>query len=807
MIHNYLKVALRNLIKHRYISLIMVGGLAASMAAFLLITRYVFYELSYDAFHQNADNIYRIRLDDYKNGVLTNSSAISYYAEAPAIKEAFPEVQDFVRLHEANGMISYQSGAGEVVSYHEKRAFYTDSSFFNVFSFSLIKGSADRVLRRPESVVISESMAQKYFGREDPIGKTLTLNSNWKGGTYVVEGVFTDFPPNSHFHFDFLFSIQNLLTNQQFANGGWYWTNFYTYLLLTPGTSAESLENRLPGLIEKHIGNMLRKYKVEQRFILQPLRDIHLYSRMPSEIESNGKIETVYILVLVALLILSIGWLNYINLTTALGIERTKEVGIRKALGSGKQQLVRQFLFESFVVNVSSLFFAAILFVLILAVFDGWIHTPIGYTLFQQPVFWVVALVIFGLGFFLSGFYPAFILSSYKPIVVLKGRISRQVGGELLRKGLVVFQFTASVVLIIATIVINQQLNFMQNQDLGMNIEQKLVVKAPKVLRSESFTNELALFKERVGGNAGVRNITASSEIPGQEIFWTQELKRFQDTGADFKLCSVLAVDEDFISAYEIKVLAGRNFHDNLLLDDGAVIINQTALRAFGFPTPESAINQKIGDINPKRIVGVVQDFHQQSLKMVNSPILFYHIPWNSEYLTITLQGNTLRSTIPAIEATFQEVYPGNAFEYFFLDDHFQQQYESEERLAKLFSWFSLLAVGIACLGLLGLAMYTAKNRTKEIGVRKVLGASIGSIVVLLSKDFLRPVGLAVVLASCLAWYAMDRWLQDFANRIELAWWVFALAGALAVGIALITVSFHSIRAAMMNPVKNLRSE
>ncbi|MCF0075005.1 ABC transporter permease [Dyadobacter sp. CY261] len=807
MIQNYITVAWRNLLKNKAISFIMVFGLAASIAAFLLITQYVFSEFSYDEFHTGADNIYRIRLDDYKQGVLTNSSVISYHAEAPAIKETFPEVENFVRLHRADGMISYRKPTGELVSYHEKRAFYADSSLLDVFSFPLLKGTANQVLRRPESVVISETMARKYFGQQDPIGKTLRLSSDWQGGEYVVEGVFADIPMNSHIHFDFVFSIQNLLKNQQFATGGWYWTNFYTYLLLKPGTSAKALENRLSSVIEKHIGKQLKKYKVRQTFVLQPLRSIHLHSQTASEVESNGKIGIVYVLILVAFLILAIGWLNYINLSTARGIERAREVGLRKALGSEKRQLIQQFFIESLGLNLLSVFIGVGLFLLALVIFSDWIQTTNGLSMLLNPLFWLVSLTVICLGFFLSAFYPAFVLSSFRPIAILKGYLPKRTGGESFRKALVVFQFTASIFLIIATLVINQQLTFMQQQDLGMSIDQQLIIKAPKVLRTDSFTNDIRFFKDRMLAHTGVRQVTASSEVPGQEIFWTDEWQRFHQADADYKLCSMLAVDEDFIPTYNIKFLAGRNFNKELVLDNEAVIINKSALKAFGFVTAEQAINQEIGNVIPKKIVGVVNDFHQQSLKTTNRPIIFQHIPWNSSFLTIALRSKHVGQSLAMLQKIYQEAFPGNAFEFFFLDDHFQQQYESDERVAALFSWFALVAISIACLGLLGLAMFTAKNRTQEIGIRKVLGASVGSVVILLSRDFLKPVGLAILLASPLAWCAMTWWLQDFAYRTDIKLWTFLAAGVLAIGIALVTVSFQSVKAALMNPVKSLGGE
>ncbi|RYU97490.1 ABC transporter permease [Emticicia agri] len=802
MLKIYLTITWRTLLKHKAISLIMIIGLSLSMAAFMLITRYVFDELNYDSFHENADRIYRIRLNDFKNKVLTNSSAISYYAEGPAIKESIPEIEDFVRLHRAEGMINYRKSTGESVSFQEKNGFYADASFFRVFSFPLIKGSANHVLQSLQSVVISASMARKYFGQEDPIGKVLQLTSEWQGGNYIISGVFADVPDNSHFHFDFIFAIQNLLKNDQFVNGGWYWTNFYTYLLLKPDTKVNSVEKNIATVIEKHLGRLWKRYNIHQTMTLQPLRDIHLHSLSASEIEPGGKMEILYVLIAVALLILAIGWLNYINLSTVMGMERGKEVGIRKTLGSEKQQLVGQFLLESFIFNLLALLIGIGLFLIATR-----FVTQSDFTILSQPVFYLAILIVFCLGFILSGIYPALALSSFKPMMVLKGRLSTNSSGKLFRKGLVIFQFSASIMLIISTIVINQQIKFMQQQDLGMSIDQKLIINTPKILRTGSFTNDIAFFKDRILANAGVKNVTASSSVPGREIFWTAEYQRFHEAANTFKLCHMVAVDEEFIAAYDIKLLAGRNFMKEIILDDNTVIINETAMKAFGFATPESALNQEIGDVLPKKIVGVVKDFHQESLKSNTKPIVFQHIPWNSAYLTLTVQSQDIKNTLFLIEEIYKNAFPNNAFEYFFLDTYFQQQYESDEQLATLFNWFAGLAIYIACLGLLGLAMFTARSRTKEIGVRKVLGATVGGIALLLSKDFLKPVLWAVLIASPLAWYAIHWWLQGFAYKVSVQWWVFVAGGMTAMLIAILTISFHSIKSALMNPVKTLKSE
>lgn len=799
MLKIYLTIAWRTLLKHKAISLIMIIGLSLSMAAFMLITRYVMDELSYDDFHQNADRIYRVNLSDYKNKVLTTHSALGYYAGGPAIKESIPEVEDFVRIHRADGMINYRKSGSEVVSFQEKNGFFADASFFKVFSFPLLNGSANEVLQSPESVVVSASMAKKYFGYENPIGKILQLNSEWQTGNYVVSGVFADAPKNSHFHFDFIFSIQNLLKNDQFVNGGWYWTNFYTYLLLKPKANIASVENHINTVAEKHLGRLWQNYNIRQTMALQPIRDIHLNPLNNSEIEPGGKFEIIYVLIVVAVLVLSIGLLNYTNLSTVMGMERAKEVGIRKTLGSEKRQLIGQFLLESFIFNLLALLISTGLFLVATNIIS-----QSDFSILLQPTFYLIIVTVFCASFILSGLYPAFVSSSYKPMQVLKGRLATSSSGQLFRKSLVVFQFSASILLIIATIVINQQIKFMQQQDLGMSIDQKLIITTPKILRTGSFNKDMTFFKDRILSNTGVKNVTASSSVPGREIFWTAEFQHFHEAANNFKLCHIVAIDEDFVPAYQMKLLAGRNFVKDMLLDDNAIIINEAAMKTFGFLTSESALNQEIGDVLPKKIVGVVKDFHQESFKSSTKPIVFQHIPWNSSYLTLTLQSKDIKNTLFMIEQIYKNAFPDNAFEYFFLDTYFQQQYEADEQLARLFNWFAGLAIYIACLGLLGLAMFAAKSRTKEIGIRKVLGATVGNIVVLLSKDFLEPVVWAIIIASPLAWYAIHWWLQGFAYSVSIEWWVFIAGGASAILIALLTISFHSIRAALMNPVKSL---
>lgn len=807
MLNNYLIIAYRNLIRHKLFSLINIFGLMLGMAAFLLILLYVSVELSYDTFHEQGKEIYRIKLDSYRNGVFDVSTAATYYGGGPAIKEAFAEVTDFVRLHRADGMISYQDANGQINSYQENNAFYADSSFFTIFSFPLLKGSASSVLRKPNSMLISESAARKYFGNKQPIGQILTL-TGWESGEYVVEGIFKDIPANSHLQFDFLFSIQNLLTNDQFKYGAWYWGNFYTYLLLKPSTDWKKFEPKLPGIIEQHLGKKLEKSGMQEKLLLQPLEDIHLHSGSISGTEAKGNYRTLQILLLIAFFIISIGWLNYINLSTAKRLERAKEVGIRKVLGSGQWQLIKQFLTESLLLNCIALLGAIFLVVLALPFFNQLLGHPLSFQLKAGLSFWCSFLAIVVIGIVLSGFYPAFFLSSFEPIKVLKGKLPLQVGGQPLRKALIVCQFAISLLLTIATLTIGRQIEFMQNRDLGISIEQKVVIQTPKVNKGESFTNSIKYFKEQLAKIAAVKDVTILSEIPGKPIFWANEFKRKNDAADHFKIYSILAIDQDFVPSFNIPLLAGRNFSADVQTDHQGVLINESALRAFGFSNPSNAIGEEIVmDQSYKKIIGVIKDFHHQSFQKSIEPIIFYYIPWTDGYFTLTVEGSNAREILASIQDTYKQVFPSNAFEYFFLDEYFNRQYQAEEQFSSIFTLFSGMAIFIACLGLLGLASYMATCRTKEIGVRKVLGASRLSILLLLNKDIIQPILVANLIAWPVALWGTHLWLEHYAYRVEISVWPFVVSSFIGSMVAVFTLTLQTWQTAQTNPIELLRNE
>jgi putative ABC transport system permease protein len=805
MIKNYLLISLRTLRKHKLFSFINILGLSTGIAASVLLMNYVAFEWSFDRFHTEADRTFRMQLDTYRNGVKESGSLIIYYGAGPAIKEAFPEVETYVRLHRADGMINYHSPSGELISHHERKSLYADSTFFDVFSFPLIDGDPAHLLRNPSSVVISESAAKKYFGNDDPIGKTITLTTEWKGGEYTVEGIFRDVPQNSHLQFDFLFAIENLLSNQQFKDGAWYWANFYTYVQLKRGSDAAAFEKKLPMVIEKHLGQQLRRINTEEKLLIQPIADIHLQSELPTDNAISGNYKTVSFLLIISFLIVGIAWINYVNLSTARASERAREVGMRKVMGSGKRELILQFMFESTLLTTLSLTIATMIVIFATPYFNGFMG--IGADGIPTQNFQLIMIAIAVIGTFLAGLYPAFVMSSFKPLSALKGKSPKSSGSVFVRRGLVILQFASSVILIVAALTIYTQLSFMRNQDLGMTLDQKVVVRSPKIIKSDSYLNEMSYFKQRLKSQSAVTHITSSSEVPGKSIFWTMESRLKSENDDVRRIANVMAVDEEFIPAFDMKLIAGRNFSQTLADLNEATIVNEAMLLASGFTNAEEAIGQEllIGEFQLKRIIGVVKNFHQQSLHEAPTPIIFYYIPWVQDYITFSMTSTNVRETMGIIQQEYKKAFPDNAFNFFFLDDQYNAQYTSDERSWKAFIFFSMLSIVIACLGLFGLSSFVVDQRSKEIAIRKVLGASSRMIAFVLSKEFLTLVVISIVLAAPLSWLLMNEWLQDFAFRIDVPWWSIGTAAASVILIAWVTISYQTIKASMANPVDAIK--
>lgn len=790
MLRNYLKIAWRNLLKNKPFFLINTLGLAVGMAACLLILQYVTFERSYDDFHADVDNIYRIELD----GKLAFRSATSYPAIAPTLKKDFPEVVETARLYDAStNVVTYNN-----VHYREDNFYFADNSVFNIFKIDFLSGNPATALADKNTVVLSETTARKYFGNQNPLGKTIRLGRD----PYLVKGVYKDYPKNSHLELDLIFSYRT----EPDAQTSWGWYDFFTYVKLKPGTNPAQFGAKIINLVDKYNPDRV-KHGHRNELLLQPLRAIHLTSNLNQEAEVNGNGKSVAVLSIIALFILVIAWINYINLATARAMDRAKEVGIRKVAGAERTQLIVQFLLESLILNIVAVTVALVIVQVSAPYFNSLTGRPLSLTQWFQHELWLPAVGVFLGGTLLSGLYPAFLLSGFQPITVLKGKLSHLTGGLSLRQSLIVFQFAASVILIIGTITVYQQLRYMQEQDLGFSMAQKLIVRGVDEPDSTYGPKADAFRQELVKANL-VEKATASAYVPGIEILWTRGAQRLDRSDAIVNTLYNTAIDYNFLDAYDIKLVAGRNFNRTFGTDRHNALINETAVKLLGFANPADALGKRIRSGDTVQIVGVVKDYHQQGLQKGHWPMLLHFHPDDARFFSLQLAStNNLEERLAGIKAQYDRIFPGNPFEYFFLDSFFNEQYKAEQQFGRVCSLFAGLAIFIACLGLFALATFIAKQRTKEIGIRKVLGASVPSLIGLLSKDFMKLIVVAILIASPLAWYAMHRWLADFAYHIAVPWWAFVLAGTAAVGIALLTVSFQSVKAALVNPVKSLRSE
>jgi putative ABC transport system permease protein len=813
MFKNHLKLAWRSLLKRKSYSLLNILGLAIGMTCCLLIAHYVSYERSYDAFQKNSNRIFRLRMDAYQQGKFAFQSATVYPAIAPTMKKEFPEVETFGRLIDANFLVANPE---KNVKFKETKGYYADPSMIGMLDIRFLKGNPATALDGPDKIILSEEMAHKYFGDENPIGKRL---KSWRQqpGYLEVTGVFSDYPSNSHLILHQLVSYSTLGKDIRQAwhdssnatETSWGWYDYYAYVQLKPGADWHTLQAKLPGFCDRHMNDReyAKKHDDKTELFLIPISDIHLYSNANQEAEVNGNGKAVSFLFLIAFLIIAIAWVNYTNLATARSLERAKEVGVRKVMGAIRGDLILQFLTESFLLNTLALMVAAVLAYLLAPSFNRLIGTDAGP--FTLPLPWLAGFLgIFFLGSFLSGLYPAFVLSGYHPITVLKGLFKNTGRGQLLRKGLIIGQFAVSVILITGTILIYQQVQYMRRQQLGFNIDQTLVVEGAHSMQDSVYNTVFKPFKNTLLQQPGIHTVTASSNVMGQEIYWTQDISR---VGADARSGLTLyhlGIDYDFIPAYAIRLVAGRNFSTRFPTDNKAALINETSARMLGFKSSADALNGRLrrgGDT--LHIIGVTADFHQQGLQKTVWPLLILPVPDVRGYYSVKCTTSDLHQTIAGIKSTWDRFFPDDPFDYFFLDESFNAQYKADTRFGEAFGLFALLAIGIACFGLLGLSAYNVLQRTKEIGIRKVLGASVQNLILLLSKEFLYLVLISLVIAIPAAWWVMHSWLQDYAYRIDIRWWVFALGGTIALLIAITTVGIQSLRAAAANPVKSLRSE
>ncbi len=803
MVKNYFKVALRNLSRNKGFTILNIAGLTLGLATCLLIAFYIADEVGYDRYNMHADRIVRVNTDT-KFSTDPTFFAISAPVVAGAMQNSFPEVETTVRLFAVNGF-SLQKGAAMV---SETRVALADSTLFDVFTLPMIAGNPATALIAPHSIVISESTAKKYFGGVSALGKNLLkVNDDHSTTPLTVTGVIKDMPSQSHFHFDIFLPMSSLGARIRLGKNFFALFNFNTYLLLKPGADPRQLEAKLPGWLRQMLSGPRYGYDAMEkagnyyRLSLTPLTDIHLRSNRSNELGTNGSLQYVYIFLAIALFILVIACINFMNLSTARSADRAREVGVRKVLGSSRRSLIFQFLSESLLITLASVVLAILTAGALLPFFNRLSGKELTFTLstfaWLLPTALLVAFVVGAL----AGSYPAFFLSAFQPVDTLKGKLSKGFRGGGFRNGLVIFQFSISIFLIAATLIIYNQLGYIQNKDLGFDRHQVLIIKHTDMLPDQH------LLKQEVERLNGVEGATLSGFLPTGGDRW----HNFGSVpGNENSLQTEFwPVDEEYISTMGMQLVQGRNFSRVMGTDSSAIILNETAARMLGYakdPIGKSVTYAWRGG-RPNYIIGVIKDFNFASLRDNITPLALVMSDYGSSALSIRINTDHLSTVLAGIGDAWKKLSPNQAFDYSFMDRDFDALYRDEQHMAQLFISLTALAIGIACLGLFGLAAYAAEQRTREIGIRKVLGAGIPQILSLMSRDFLRLVLVAILIATPGAWWAMNKWLQGFAYRDSVHAWAFLAAGTAALLIAAITVSTQALKAARVNPVESLRGE
>lgn len=794
MIKSYIKIAWRNLKKNRLYTFVNVIGLTIGVVSCLLIGIYIKEEFSYDRFNKNADRIARVTMD-YSNGGPSQKVAVTGTKVGPEFKRNFPEVIDYVRILSSGAVVGYQS-----LLFKEKSILYADPSLLKIFSFKMLKGDVKKQLNSPDQLIVTESAAKKYFNDADPIGKILKVNDK----DFMVSGVAEQAPSASQIKFDFILPFSNLNSSKKEI---WWSANYVTYLLLKDKDQLPALQQRITAYM-KSVSNKELKMTGSHylTYHLEPLTSVHLHSNLPDGLEPNGSIMYIYILMVVAVLILIIACVNYVNLSIAQSAGRGAEIGVRKVLGAAKQQLFNQFIGESLLVTIIALLMAVLAAFFLLPYFNQVSGKSLHFDVLFDPVVLGI-LIVCGLVIgFVAGAYPALLLSNAKLSKILKSGFSFT-SGQSVRRSLIIFQFIISIFLIITTIVILQQLSYIHNKDIGYNKSNVIVLPV-----SYNMINKVDGLKKEIANIPGVESVAAANNEP-VNVAWGDALET-----ADGKSLTVnaLPMDEDFIKTMQLKIITGRDFNrtDLLQMDTtnqyknfhSAFIINEAAAHALGW-TPEQAVNQTINRNTSGKIVGVVKDFNFKSFHDPIGPLLIFLDHEQTQDLFVRVSGNNTAAALDKIGNIWKARIPSQPFEYKFLDDDYDALYRTEQRTSVLFTTFSALAIFLACMGLFAITAYAVVQRTKEIGIRKVMGASISTIIVLISKDFLLMVVIATVIASPLAWYMAHTWLQDFAYRITIHWWIFIGAGAVSLIVAGLTIGMQAFKAALANPVDSLRSE
>jgi putative ABC transport system permease protein len=791
MIDNYLKIASRNLWRHRGFSAINVLGLAIGMSACFLICLYVSFELSYDKFHSKSDRIFRVVTDIETSNETSHKG--SSWAYGPNMVKDFPEIETFVRL----SRVSFLVRKGNA-KFQEEKTLFADSTLFKVFDFKLIRGNAQLALRAPLSIVFTETAAKKYFRGADPIGQTVLLDA--EGLVANVTGIVQDLPPNSQIKANMFLSASTMKRYKPDADREWAAFEPMTYLLLKPNTSAESLSAKFSDFLERHAGKIMAEQKLRYKILLEPLESVYLHAEYVGGVE-KGNAAYVYIFTAVAVFTMLIACINFVNLTTARSVERAKEVGMRKVVGAGRWRIAKQFICESVLICLIAFFVSVIFSAILIPHFNTLAGKEISQGIIADLSFVVMFLVVsIGIGV-LAGMYPASVLSSFQPASVLKGNFKNSGKGVFLRKTLVISQFAVSITLMIGTLIIFNQMDYMQNKDLGFSKDQILV------MDTDADPNKEVLRKSLSAINGAIL-ASRSSSIPGSR--YQNSTSQIESAGGDFQTADLheVLVDFDYISLFELKMLAGREFSKEFATDSAkAMIINEAAAKLLGYSNPSLAVGKQFRQSGSEgKIIGVVKDFHFQSLQESVQPLTMRIEPEYCNLVSVKIASADLSGTLKRIEEKWNVLMPNRPFGYFFMDEYFDRQYRSQEQFKALFMNFAFLTIFISCLGLIGLSAYATIQRKKEVGVRKVLGGSTASIVFLFYRDFLGLILIAFIIAAPVAYFLAEKWLDGFAYRTNISPWPFFLTAILTAIVAIITTSFQSIKAALEDPVKVLKS-
>lgn len=804
MIKTYLLTSFRALLRNKTFALLNIIGLSVGIAGGILILQYVQHELAFDQFHEHAERLVRVDHRFIKDGKTDFESARTFPRVGPAMHEDFAEVENYCRIipEYRGGLLRYND-----LAFHQDNIWFADTSFVSMFSFPWIAGDRKSALRDINTAVLEESVARKYFGGENPIGKRMTIGSMNGLRDIEVRGVFRN-PSNSHLQLAVVISYQTIISQWgQRAHDYWGWYDFHTYLLLKPGVDESSIESKLAAFVDRHGGERMGSKRVE--LSLRPITDIHLESNLMMEADTNGSSRTVYFMLILGLAILGIAWINYVNMATAHAMERAKEVGVRKVSGSSRWQLAVQFMMEAGIVNAISIIIGIGLIIAFTPMFNQLTGKSFDSSLLLQAGFFTQLLTLFVVGSIVTGIYPAFVLSSFRPISVLKGRVQNMVGGNLLRKGLVVGQFMASVILIAGTIIVSGQLRHLQSVDLGIDINNTLVVKAPEVINDNvAYNQSLNLYRDEMLSSHQVSSATVSSEIPGRQVSWYGGAKRVGiDQEAASAILYMTTMDPNYFSLFDIDVIAGKTYEPGRTLDTVNAVINTRALEALGFANAEEAVQGKIvlrGDT--MNIIGVVEDYHHESPKDDYRPSVYLLSEEERQFFAFKVDGNP-HEIVERSQLKFANMFPGEPFNYFFLNDMYSAQYESENKFLTMFMIFAGLAILIASLGLFGLSAYTISKRTKEVGIRKVLGSTGWQVFGIFLKEFSILVIVGNLVAIPITWYVMNQWLSSFAERIAIGAGAFIATTLITMLISMATISYHAWKSSTLNPAKALRSE